>query len=68
MGAQQAKNLNPGNFTVVDAMTGQDVNAARSFHEQLGLRVIQTGRDTRGGAALLSGRSCPIKLSGVAKD
>jgi signal recognition particle subunit SRP54 len=56
---------------VVDAMTGQDaVNAAKAFHEKLGLTgVILTklDGDTRGGAAIsvrsVTGR--PIKFAGT---
>ncbi|MDD2233459.1 MAG: signal recognition particle protein [Desulfitobacteriaceae bacterium] len=56
---------------VVDAMTGQDaVNAAKAFHEQLGIDgVILTklDGDTRGGAALSikAVTQCPIKFAGV---
>jgi signal recognition particle subunit SRP54 len=66
------ESLNPLEILlVVDAMTGQDaVNAARSFHEQLGLTgVILTklDGDTRGGAALSvrAVTNCPIKFVGV---
>lgn len=66
------ESLNPLEILlVVDAMTGQDaVNAAQSFHEQLGLTgVILTklDGDTRGGAALSvrAVTNCPIKFVGV---
>ena len=56
---------------VVDAMTGQDaVNAAGSFHEQLGIDgiiITKLDSDTRGGAALTvkAVTGCPVKFAGI---